>query len=202
MRKQKSNRSGCFIVLCWALLLISSNPAKADSVTYSFSGSAWLTGTSFTYVSPSGFLSFDTGPLVPTTAGDVFFYDVSGAYFRNDIGQLATFDFASEDELILHTNTGCSLDFTLVGGFSHAHSICPADQINAGSSVLGFGYLLNVYTNFDVVGAGEIGVTPTQTGPGPAPEPSSLILLAFGLVAVSFVRRCRRISTDVASGIR
>src|SRR3954453_17260943 len=82
-----------------AFLSLACVSARADSVTYSFFGSAWLQGTNFTYVSPSGFLSFDTGPLVPTTATDVFFYDVNGSFFKNDIGSLATFDFVSEDEL-------------------------------------------------------------------------------------------------------
>jgi hypothetical protein len=85
--------------------------------------------------------------------------------FKDDIGSLANFDFVSEDEL-LHTTTSCSLDFTIRSGFSHVDSECPADTLTGGSSVLAFGYLLDVFTNFDVVGTGEIGIRPTDTGGG------------------------------------
>jgi hypothetical protein len=53
----------------FALLLIAGLPVRADSVTYSFFGSAWLQDTSFTYVSPNGFLTFDTGPLTADSEG-------------------------------------------------------------------------------------------------------------------------------------
>jgi hypothetical protein len=132
-------RGSGVLLPAFALLLVGSLPVKADSVTYSFFGSAWLQGTSFTYVSPGGFLTFDTGPLAPTTASDVFFYDISGAFFKNDIGSLATFDFVSEDELLLHTTTGCNLDFTIQSGFSHVDSKCPAESLTGGSSVLALG---------------------------------------------------------------
>jgi hypothetical protein len=190
----------------FALLLIAGLPVRADSVTYSFFGSAWLQDTSFNYVSPNGFLTFDTGPLTPTTATDVFFYDISGAFFKNDIGSLANFDFVSEDELLLHTTTSCSLDFTIRSGFSHVDSECPADTLIGGSSVLAFGYLLDVFTNFDVVGTGEIGIRPTDTGGGTggdsAPEPSSAVIFISALAMIMFSRlrgqtSCRRgSSTD------
>ena len=187
-----------FLLSVFALLLAASLPIQADSVTYSFFGSAWLTGTSFTYVLPDGFLTFDTGPLVPTTATDVFFYDVSGAFFKNDIGALKDFDFVSEDELLLHTITGCSLDFTLQSGNSHVNSHCPAETLVGGSSIPGSGYLLDVFTNFDVLGTGGIGVRPTDMGGGggsSVPEPSSVVLsiTAFALVML-FRRSTRRTS--------
>ena len=163
--------------------------AKAESVTYSFFGSAWLQGTDFTFVSPTGFLGFDTGPLVPTTASDVFFYDVNGAYFKNDIGALVSFDFVSEDELLLKT-TGCTLAFTLSSGNSHVLASCPASSLDAGSSISGSGYLLDVFTNFDVVGTGEIGIAPTETGVGgQAPEPSGYLLAGTGCVILACLRK-------------
>jgi hypothetical protein len=181
-------------LIVFALLLIGSLPVKADSVTYSFFGSAWLQGTNFTYVSPGGFLTFDTGPLTPTTATDVFFYDVNGPFFKNDIDSLATFDFVSEDELRLHTTTGCDLDFTIKSGFSAVDSHCHTDTLVGGSSIPASGYLLDVFTNFDVVGTGGIGIRPTDTGGGTggggsAPEPSSAVLFLSALALVMLSRR-------------
>lgn len=189
MRKVEFNsKPALHIAIALGVLLMSAGLTHAESVTYSFFGSEWLTGTDFTYVSPTGFLSFDTGPLVPTTATDVYFYDISGAYFKNDIGALASFDFVTEDELVLKTTTGCILEFTNPGGFSHANSVCPSESFVGGSSVLAFGYLLDVFTNFDVVGAGEIGIRPTATGS--VPEPSGLI--AGGLATVLTILICLR----------
>jgi len=43
--------------------------ARADNVTYTFTGAGLLAGTSFTYVSPSGFLSSPTGMLTVSPGG-------------------------------------------------------------------------------------------------------------------------------------
>ena len=43
--------------------------ARADSVTYTFTGAGLLAGTSFTYVSPFGFLSSPTGMLTVSPGG-------------------------------------------------------------------------------------------------------------------------------------
>lgn len=184
--------NGRHLLILFALLTGASVSLTAGSVTYSFFGSAWLQGTNFQYVSPGGFLSFDTGPLTPTTSTDVFFYDINGAFFVNDIGALATFDFVSEDELLLRTTTGCTLDFTLSSGFSHVSDVCPAEFLTGGSSIPGFGYLLNVFTNFDVVGTGELGVTPTGTGGGTGgdttPEPSTALLFVSGYAVTMLVK--------------
>lgn len=68
-------------------LLIARVPAKAESITYTFTGTDLLTGVNFTYISTSGYLSFDTGNLVPTTAsGDVI---VRGTNY----GPVTSFDF-------------------------------------------------------------------------------------------------------------
>jgi hypothetical protein len=189
----KTHRHTKSLLLALLLPLIGATGVRAESVTYSFFGSAWLTGTNFTYVSPTGFLSFDTGPLAPTTATDVFFYNVYGTYFKHDIGALATFDFVSEDELVLKTTTGCNIDFTLPGGVSAVHYVCPNDTLIATSSISGSGYLLNVFTNFNVVGTGGLGITPTDTGDGGSstPEPSSLALVGISLIATAVLFRKR-----------
>jgi hypothetical protein len=115
---------------------------------------------------------------------------------------LKDFDFVSEDELVIHTTTLCTLDFYIANGKSAVHSKCPGDTLDGGSSVLAFGYLLNVYTNFDVVGAGEIGITPTTSGGGgggnSTPEPSTLALLASGLGGLSFLGRTHRYAPNAA----
>ncbi|HWC98774.1 MAG TPA: PEP-CTERM sorting domain-containing protein [Candidatus Sulfopaludibacter sp.] len=187
------NRSATFLGLL-AFLSIA-NSARADSVTYSFFGTAWLTGTDFTYVSPGGFLSFDTGPLVPTTSTDVYFYNVNGTYFQHDIGPLATFDFVSGNEFVLTTSTACTVDFTIEAGDSHAKLDCPTDMLTTSSSVPASGYLLDVYTNFNVVGTGGLGITPTDTGGGggggggggtATPEPASVMLFALGLLCLGW----------------
>src|ERR1700681_4793903 len=76
---------GAAVVL---LLLVFQLPARADTVTYTFTGSGSLAGTNFTYISTSGFLSFPTGNLVPTTATDLF----DGGYDR---GPITFFNFDS-----------------------------------------------------------------------------------------------------------
>jgi hypothetical protein len=187
------------VVVVPALLSIACLSARADSVTYSFFGSAWLQGTSFTYVSPAGFLRFDTGPVVPTTASDVFFCDVNGAFFKNDIGSLATFDFVSEDELVLKTSA-CTLDFTIARGDSHVAEACPGSSLISGSSIPASGYLLNVFTNFDVVGTGGIGVQPTQTEGGDVPEPASFVLVGLGCLGLGCLHVLGNTNTSAAQG--
>jgi hypothetical protein len=178
-----------------ALMVFLESPAAADSETYSFFGSGFLEGTSFTYISPGGFLTFPSGPLVPTTATDLFFHDVSGADFPIDTGQIIDFDFVSEDELLLHSNGfATTYDFTIRNGFSFTHLTGPAYSLDSGSSILAFGYLLDVETNFDVVGVGELGIRKSQDSGGggsttTVPEPGSLVLFATGSLALPFLLR-------------
>src|ERR1700733_13825245 len=58
--------------LTFLFALVAPTAALADSVTYTFTGADEFAGTSFTYVSPTGFLTFDTPEIVPTPASDFF----------------------------------------------------------------------------------------------------------------------------------
>jgi hypothetical protein len=66
----------------FALLLIAGLPVRADSVTYSFFGSAWLQDTSFTYVSPHRFSHLRHRPADADYCHRCIFYDISGAFFN------------------------------------------------------------------------------------------------------------------------
>lgn len=57
------------IVIC---LSAGSGIARADSVTYTFTGAGILAGDDFTYVSPTGYMSLPSGPLPVTTASDFY----------------------------------------------------------------------------------------------------------------------------------
>jgi hypothetical protein len=60
-------RSGLpLAVICVSL---SSGVARADSVTYTFTGSASLAGTTFSFTSPTGFISAPTGQLKVNPGG-------------------------------------------------------------------------------------------------------------------------------------
>jgi hypothetical protein len=164
--------------------------AEGASVTYSFFGSGFLEGTRFTYVSPSGYLTFPSGPLVPTTSTDLFFHDVAGADVPIDDGSIVDFDFVSEDEFVLHgKGFATTYDFTIENGFSFARLSGPSYSLSAGSSILAFGYLLNIDTNFDVVGAGGLGIRPTEVVVA-TPEPGSLPLITILAVSLLLVGRC------------
>jgi hypothetical protein len=72
-----------FLLLVCALAIPKAS--YAESITYTFTGTSFLAGTNFTYVDPSGFLSFGHS-LVPTTASHLL-------YLGQDEGQLLQFDF-------------------------------------------------------------------------------------------------------------
>src|SRR5215467_7143365 len=73
MRSSPMDRKGLvhfgLVVAAIFICLSFGRTAKADSVTYTFTGAGLLVGTSFTYVSPSGFLSSPTGMLTVSPGG-------------------------------------------------------------------------------------------------------------------------------------
>jgi hypothetical protein len=82
------------------LLLALQVPAKADSTyNYTFTGSGILSGTNFTYESTTGTLSFSTGDLAPTTAGDL-------VMFGYDTGAITSFDFISSSSYTISSSSG------------------------------------------------------------------------------------------------
>lgn len=73
----------------WYTLAFAAPLVRAESITYTYTGTGSLAGTIFTYLDPNGFLSLPTGELTPTTAGDVF-------YEGDNYGQIFGFSFASD----------------------------------------------------------------------------------------------------------
>jgi PEP-CTERM motif-containing protein len=150
---------GAAVVL---LLLVFQLPARADTVTYTFTGADGLAGTNFTYVSTSGFLSFPTGNLVPTTATDFFFDGV-------DKGPLGTINFNSSTT-IFFVSQGLEI------GFNPAYSLnILGDQVLGWPTFPKDSAILNISC-------------PSCPPPiSSAPEPSSLVMLATGIAGLIFV---------------
>lgn len=112
--------------LCSAVLfaLASASPLlHAESITYTYTGTGPLAGTTFTYVDPSGFLSLPTVELTPTTAGDIY---LNG----DDEGGITGFSFAAGEYTI--------------GGSAGGFAIGPLpyyDLDTIGTQYIGFGDL-------------------------------------------------------------
>jgi hypothetical protein len=136
-------------------LLAVQVPAKAESITYTFTGTDREAGTSFTYISPTGFLSFDTGNLIPTTASDLI-------YDSLDYGPITGFDFHNSGSYNIYGTT----------------AELPVSGTSYSLNALG---TQNVDVYFNANATLNIAVTAGSA----VPEPSSLILLATGLLGLA-----------------
>jgi len=145
-----------------ALLLFAAiaPAAHADTITYSYVAGAQsvLAGTTFTIVSPGGFLSYGATLITPTTASDVF-YD--GA----DIGPITGVEFLDSTDICLDGSCG-SLDLASVGG-PYAIGTPGVYTLN----IIQFG------------GPGTLTITDTPSAT-PEPAPVGLMPLGVGLVLV------------------
>jgi hypothetical protein len=157
-------KSICALVLL-TISVAASSSAHASSITYTFTGAEDFAGTNFTYISPSGFLSFSNFDVAPTTATDYFFDGT-------DFGQLTGFDFINSVAIgFSSASAGLSIAFS------------PAYQISA------------LTPSENVISEGTLSITLTPASGLPtaaAPEPSSFALLGTGIAGLAGIIRRRR----------
>jgi hypothetical protein len=153
------------IVALIACLTFGSGIARADSVTYTFTGAGAFVGSNFTYVSSNGFLPLTTGVLTPTTASDLF---VNGS----DAGQFSGFSFTAiapgAEALLFYTQPS------------------PTGEGVTGLNPAEFGDETLVYYGGSGV-IGSLSIQPTVPEIDPTGFASPLVLIA-GLVMIIRVR--------------
>jgi hypothetical protein len=143
-----------------------SGVARADSVTYTFTGSGVFVGTAFTYVSASGFISSPTGNLTVSPSGVL---NAPTLLFPPTPQPLTSFGVEPDTSIpsleVLTFNEAAEnipiLPITL-SSFGSEQISSPSNQVNGV-----FGTLV---------------ITPTA-----APEPSSLAMLLLGLLGIAFL---------------
>ena len=162
------------------LMLIGADAARADAVTYTFMGAGGTSGTSWTLVDPSGFLTVPSGNVIGLvqTATDLILVDpITGP---QDFGPLTNISvFSPPLEPAYYGIQMGSSSFTLAGLF-----IPKADFTTPGTYELA-----DIAELKSGLPADQGALTITAT-----PEPSSvaLMLSGFGLMMLMRKRNSRR----------
>ena len=88
LKWMKMGKLGIFVTALFTYVSLGTCIARADSVTYSFTGADSFAGDDFTYVSPSGFLTLSSTNYTPTTSTNVlgFLFATDGPYEFLGIG--------------------------------------------------------------------------------------------------------------------
>lgn len=150
-----------------SLFIIQVPAANADVIKYEVTGVGLDVGTNFTYVSPSGFLTASSFPIVPTTATHLF---------------IGGFDEGAISQIIL-TGGGTELEYIATGG----------SYIFAGPPI-SFPTSTGNFTN-DVLGTetGTLLITDLSVA---TPEPGSVSLLLIGLGSLGLMIVMRKRKTQ------
>jgi len=111
MRSLRSPARGALqLAILLACLGFGSRVARAESITYTFTGIGSFTGTDFSYTSPSGFLSSPTGILTVNPGGVVVAsIGLSGSVSLADFYLLPDVTLPSYDVLALDYSPGAPI---------------------------------------------------------------------------------------------
>jgi MYXO-CTERM domain-containing protein len=150
--------------------ILMAPAAKADTITYTFTGDGIYAGTSFTYVTTS-FLSFSTTELTPTTAGNL---EIAGNVF----GTVTGFEFISANAFEVFAG-GASNETVDNGATYFINAATTGENVFAGTATL-------VITD-----------TPSVTAPETSTL-SMLVLGLAGLFGLAFFRR-RKVQATTAT---